>query len=128
MHSEIKSTNSPGKPRDLRDRTREFALRMIRLYAALPKTSVAQVIGKQLLRSGTSVGANYREAIRARSRSEYATKLQLGLMELEETLYWIELLEASQIFSIAKLAAIKDESSQLCAILVTLINKLKGRK
>jgi four helix bundle protein len=120
--------NLRQKPRDLRDRTRDYALRIIRLYVALPKTPVAQVIGKQILRSGTSVGANYRESIRARSRSEYATKLQLGLMELEETLYWIELLEAIQIFSVAKLAALKGESSELCAILVTLIKKFKGRK
>jgi four helix bundle protein len=116
------------KPRDLRDRTREYALRIIRVYVALPKSSVAQVIGNQMLRSGTSVGANYREAIRARSRTEYATKLQIGLMELEETLYWIELLEAIQVFSVAKLAGLKAESCELCAILVTLINKLRGRK
>ncbi len=116
------------KPQDLRDRTREYALRIIRAYVALPKNAVAQVIGHQLLRSGTSVGANYREAIRGRSRSEYASKLQVSLMELEETLYWIELLEASHIFSATKLAGLKGESSELCAILVTLINKLKGLK
>ena len=127
MADEIKTDNK-RQPRDLKDRTREFALRIIRLYVALPKTAVAQVIGNQLLRSGTSVGANYREAIRGRSRSEYASKLQLSLMELEETLYWIELLEVAHIFSTAKLAALKGEASELSAILVTLINKLKGRR
>ncbi len=75
------------RPRDLKDRTRDFALRVIRLYAALPKKSEAQVIGKQVLRSGMAVGANYREGVRARSKFEYAAKLNIGLMELEETLY-----------------------------------------
>jgi four helix bundle protein len=89
---------------------------------------VAQVIGHQLLRSGTSVGANYREASRARSASEYGSKLQLSLMELEETLYWLELLEAAEVFPLAKLAALRSESSELCAILVTLINKSKRFK
>jgi four helix bundle protein len=74
------------KPEDLKDRTRAYALRIIRLYGALPKKTESQVIGKQLLRSGTAVGANYREAVRARSKIEYAAKLNLGLMELEETL------------------------------------------
>ncbi len=109
------------QPPDLRDRTRNYALRIIRLYSALPKARVAQVIGSQLLRSGTSVGANYREAIRARSRTEYGSKLQIGLMELEETSYWLELLEAATIFPASKLGALKAESSELAAILVTLI-------
>jgi four helix bundle protein len=82
-------------PVDLKIRTRDFALRVIRLYSSLPKSAEAQVIGKQILHSGTSVGANYREGLRARSRSEYAAKLNISLMELEETLYWLELLEAA---------------------------------
>ncbi len=69
-------------PVDLKVRTRDFSLRIIRLYASLPKSAEAQVIGKQFLRSGTSVGANYREGLRARSRSEYGTKLNISLMEL----------------------------------------------
>ena len=116
------------RARDLRDRTREYALRVIRVFAALPKTVEAQIIGKQMLRSGTSVGANYREGIRARSRSEYATKLNISLMELEETLYWFELLEAGSIMSAKRLAALKEESSQLTAILVSLIKKARRTK
>jgi four helix bundle protein len=119
-------TKSP--PKDLKSRTRDFALRIIRVLSALPSRPVAQVIGRQLLRSGTSVGANYREAIRSRSATEYGAKLQLSLMELEESLYWLELLEASQVFSSSKLAAIKTESSELCAIMVTLINKSRRVK
>jgi four helix bundle protein len=105
-------------PVDLKVRTREFALRVIRLYTALPKSTVGQVIGKQVLRSGTSVGANYREGLRARSSVEYATKLNISLMELEETLYWLELLEESVIKS-AETNSLKEEVNEVCAILVT---------
>ena len=77
---------------DLRDRTKTFALQIIRMFAAIPKTTEAQVLGKQLLRSGTSVGANYREAYRARSRAEFISKCGDSLRELEETLYWLDLL------------------------------------
>jgi four helix bundle protein len=111
------------KQTDLKVRTRDFAVRIIRLFAALPKTAVAEVIGKQLLRSGTSVGANYREATRARSKAEYTGKLNIGLMELEETLYWLELLEAVQIFAACKLAPLRQETSELTAIFVALIKK-----
>jgi four helix bundle protein len=112
-------------PIDLKVRTRDFALRSIRLSASLPKSMEAQVIGKQFLRSGTSVGANYREALRARSRSEYATKLNISLMELEETLYWLELLEAAVLKS-AEVANLRSECGELCAILVTLIKRAKS--
>lgn len=111
--------------RDLKDRTRDFALRIIRLFAALPKKAESQVIGKQVLRCGTSVGANYREGIRARSKSEYATKLNIGLMELEETLYWLELLEQAGILPSPRLASLKAETSELTAIFVSLIKRAK---
>jgi four helix bundle protein len=116
------------KPMDLKHRTRTYAVRVIRVYSALPKTAEAQTIGRQMLRSGTSVVANYREGIRARSRAEYATKLNISLMELEETLYWFELLEAANIMPSDRLGAIKDETAQLSAILVTLIKKAKRRQ
>jgi four helix bundle protein len=112
-------------PVDLKIRTRDFALRTIRLYSSLPKSVEAQVIGKQVLRSGTSVGANYREGVRARSRSEYATKLNISLMELEETLYWLELLEAAVLRS-TEVNSLKAEAGELCAILVTLIKRAKS--
>jgi four helix bundle protein len=110
---------------DLKLRTRDFALRVIRLFSTLPKTTEAQIIGKQLLRSGTSVGANYREGLRARSRSEYAAKLNLALMELEETLYWFELLEESVLRN-SEVSRLKSEVGELCAILVTLIKRAKS--
>src|SRR5438270_4013686 len=112
---------------DLKDRTREYSLRVIRLYSSLPQSPVAQVIGKQLLRSGTSVGANYREGIRARSRSEYAAKLNIALMELEESLYWLELLEGANVFPARKLASLKSETSELSAIFVCLIKRFRPR-
>ncbi len=112
-------------PVDLKIRTRDFALRVIRLYSSLPKSAEAQVIGRQVLNSGTSVGANYREGLRARSRSEYATKLNISLMELEETLYWLELLEAAVLRS-TEVNSLKAEAGELCAILVTLIKRAKS--
>jgi four helix bundle protein len=80
---------------DLKGRTRKYALRIIKLYEALPSRGAGQVLAHQVLRSGTSVGAHYREAVRSRSRAEYIAKRNGGLMELEETLYWLELVEES---------------------------------
>jgi four helix bundle protein len=119
------ATPQTVRPVDLKVRTRDFAVRIIRLYAALPKSTEGQVIGKQILRSGTSVGANYREGLRARSRPEYATKLNIALMELEETLYWLELTEES-ILKNGEVSKLKIEVGELCAILVTLIKRAKS--
>ena len=119
------AATQPLAPVDLKIRTRDFALRVIRLYSSLPKSAEAQVIGKQLLHSGTSVGANYREGLRARSRSEYGTKLNISLMELEETLYWLELLEAA-VLRTTEVNSLKAEAGELCAILVTLIKRSKS--
>lgn len=112
--------------KDLKTRTKEFALRIIRLYGALPKSTEAQIIGKQLLRSGTSVGAHYREAIRARSNAEFISKIEGGMQELEETSYWLELLADSQILPNEKLAALQIEANELMAILVTCVKKAKA--
>jgi four helix bundle protein len=79
--------------KDLRDRTKAFALRIVRMFSALPKTTEAQVLGKQLLRSGTSIGANYREAYRGRSKAEFIAKCGDCLREIEETAYWLDLVE-----------------------------------
>ncbi len=113
--------------RDLRTRTKEFALRIIRLYSCLPKTTVAQVIGKQVLRSGTSVGAHYREAQRAKSDADFVSKIEGGLQELDETLYWLELLIDSAIVSAKRLKPLCDETDELIAIFVTITKKTKRR-
>src|ERR1039458_5253233 len=92
---------------DLRERTKAFALAIIRLFGALPKSADAQVLGRQVLRSGTSVGANYREAYRARSKAEFRAKCGDSLKELEETGYWLELLADGGILPQDKLAALR---------------------
>ncbi len=108
-------------------RTKKLAVRIIRLYGSLPKTSVAQVLGKQLLRSGTSVGAHFREASRARSNAEFISKIEVGLQELDESLYWMELLLESEIFPKTKLADLMQETDELIAILATCAKNAKAR-
>ena len=112
-------------PFDLRDRTKAFALRVIRMFVALPKTEEARVLGKQVLRSGTSVGANFREAHRARSKAEFIAKVGDCLKELDETAYWLELLSESAIVPVPKLASLRDECDQLLAIFTTISKKAK---
>lgn len=112
---------------DLRGRTKVFALRVLRLYAALPPRTDAQVLGRQLLRSGTSVGANYREAYRARSDAEFVAKLGDSLKELDETAYWLELLAEAEIMPSERLAPLQDECNQLIAIFTTITKKAKAR-
>ena len=112
---------------DLYDRTKKFAVRMVRLYAALPKSSESQVIGRQLLRSGTSVGAHYREARRAKSDADLINKLEGGLQELDETAYWLELLEETNIVPADRLKPLRDEADELIAIFVSIVKKVKRR-
>jgi four helix bundle protein len=114
------------KANNLPERTKAFALRVIRMYSALPKSTEAQVLGKQVLRSGTSVGANYREANRARSKAEFIAKIGDCLKELDETAYWIELLGESGIVSDSKLTPLRDECDQLLAIFTTISKKTKS--
>ena len=111
--------------KDLRDRTKRFALQIIRMFTVLPKTVEAQVMGKQVLRSGTSVGANYREAYRGRSRAEFIAKAGDCLKELEETAYWLELLVEGGIVEEKSMADLQEECDELTAIFVTIINKTK---
>jgi len=112
---------------DLRLRTKAFALRIIRMFTALPRSEVARVLGKQALRSGTSVGANYREAYRARSGPEFVSEVGDCLKELEETAYWLELLVDSGTVSSNKMAALLRETSELLAIFTTISKKTKAR-
>ena len=88
--------------RELKSRTKSYALRIIKLFKSLPKTVEAQVIGKQILRSGTSVGAQYREACRSRSTAEFISKIESSLQELDETAYWLELLVDGGFFKSVK--------------------------
>ena len=115
------------KPYDLKERTKQFALRIIKLYSSLPKTELAQVIGKQLLRSGTSVRAQYREGYRSRSDAESISKIESALQELEETSYWIELIIESEIYSENRMIDLMSEGEELTAILTTCVKKIKER-
>jgi four helix bundle protein len=111
---------------DLRDRTKRFALDIIRMFTSLPKNTEAMVLlGKQVLRAGTSVGANYREAYRSRCRAEFVAKTGDCLKELEETAYWFELLVEGGIVNEELLAALQKECQELTAIFVTIINRTK---
>jgi len=115
------------QPQELKLRTKAFALRVIHLYSKLPKQNiVAQVLGRQVLRSGTSVGANYREACRGRSKAEFISKTGDSLKEIEETEYWLELLVDSGCVSSARMADLLEESRQLNAILTTIIKRAKA--
>src|SRR5438876_3729495 len=105
---------------DLRRRTKNFALEIVRMFSTVPKTTEAQVLGKQVLRSGTSVGANYREAYRARSKAEFIAKSGDSLRELEETGYWLDLLADAGIVSPEKLQPLRNECDELTAIFVTI--------
>ena len=89
--------NDEQKTRDLKERTKQFAPRIIRLYSSLGRDGAAGVIGMQLLRSGTSVGAQYREAARARSQAEFISKVESLTQELDETIYWMELLQDAHL-------------------------------
>ena len=110
---------------DLKDRTRRCAARILRLYDALPGQGVSRVLREQIVRSGTSVGAHSREAIRSRSTAEYVARMNAGLMELEETLYWLELMEDTGVLPARKLGSLRTETGELTAILVSLIKKAK---
>jgi four helix bundle protein len=101
-------------------RTKMFARRIIRLFAALSKDTAAQVLGKQVLRSGTSVGANYREASRARSKAEFVSKIGDCLKEADETLYWLELLQAEGFVPATRLQPLVNEANELVAIFATI--------
>ncbi len=122
------SFSPPPSRSDLRQRTKAFALRVIRLYTALPKSTEAQVIGKQLLRSGTSVGAHYREAARSRSTAEFVSKIEGGLQELEESAYWMELLVEANIIPESRLNGLQQEANELTAILVTYSKNAKDKE
>lgn len=111
--------------KDLKARTTTFSLRVIKMYSSLPKSTVAQVLGKQVLRSATSVGANYREADRARSRAEFISKMGDCLRELDETAYWLELFVESGELKAEALKELRDEANQLIAIFVTIIKRSK---
>ncbi len=118
-------------PRDLKLRTKTFSVRIVRLFSSLPRTEPSKTIGLQLLRSGTSVGAQYREAIRSRSSAEYVSKVRSLLQELEETRFWIELLIDVGLVKAKLLDPLLAEIDESAAVLSTAIktaNQSRSRK
>ena len=113
--------------KDLNDRTRDFSLRIMRLCGAIPYDRTNDVIARQLLKAGTSPGAHFREALRARSKAEYVARMNGGLMELEETLYWLDIVEGAKLMTPKKLESIRTETNDLIAIFVSLIRKWRGK-
>jgi four helix bundle protein len=116
------------EPKDLKQRTKEFALRIIELVESLPRGKITDVIGKQLLRSGTSVGANYRSACRAKSTADFISKMGTVEEEADESIYWMELLIESGLISKDEVDGLLDEADQIVAIIVSSTKTARRRK
>jgi four helix bundle protein len=115
--------------RDLKQKTKSFALAVIIFVESLPKRRTAEILGRQLLRSGTSVGANYRSACRARSAADFIAKMTIVEEEIDESIYWLELLVESKTIEIEKVEALIKEANELLAITVASIKTArKNRK
>jgi four helix bundle protein len=111
----------------LESRTKEYARRIIRLCAALPRGPAARVLGDQLLRSGTSIGANYREAMRSRSKAEFIAKLGDSLKEASESEYWLELLSGESFLPVNRLQPLLEETREITAMLIASIKTARSR-
>ena len=113
---------------DLKRRTKAFALRILKLVDALPKTTAGRALASQIVRSGTSVAANYRAACRARSTADFIAKMGIVEEEADETLFWLELLEESELVTATKLTAIKQEANELIAITIASIKTARRNR
>ena len=114
-------------PEDLLDRTKRFSHQILDLCESAPTNRTAGVLTHQLMRSGTSVGAHYREVQHARSDAEFTSKIESGLQELNESIYWIELLKERHLVDQDEALALLDEANQLTAIFITIVKKAKAR-
>ena len=115
-------------PQELKERTKRFALRVIQLLEALPKCQAGNVISGQLLRSATSVGANYRAACRARSRADFISKMGIVEEEADETIYWLELLVESGLIKREAIENLIKEANELTAIFTAACKSAKAKK
>ncbi|MBZ5514465.1 MAG: four helix bundle protein [Acidobacteriia bacterium] len=104
------------QPEELRARTKQFALRIVRLFKSLPRSSEAFILGKQLLRSGTAVAANYRAVCRARSKPEFVARMGVVVEEADETVFWIEMLGDAGVMPRSRLESLLAEANELLAI------------
>ncbi|HLA96728.1 MAG TPA: four helix bundle protein, partial [Pyrinomonadaceae bacterium] len=114
--------------RDLRTRLREYSLRILKLYDSLPKTGAVHIITHQLARSGTSPGAQYREACRAKSDADFISKMEGALQELDESDYWLDLLVGGGFLTESRLRPLITETNELISIFVAIITKVKRRR
>jgi len=125
MNAEVGTRNAEhtGKPlpHDLKERTKAFALAIVRLADALPRSRATDVIGRQLLRAATSVAANYRSARRARSRKEFLAKMGIVEEEADESAFWLELMLEARLVNSTRVAELHDEAGQLVAITIASI-------
>jgi four helix bundle protein len=112
---------------NLKERTKSFALRIIRLVESLPKSRTAEVVGRQLLRSGTSVAANYRSACRARSNADFIAKMGLVEEEADESIFWMEILVDAKIMEKKLLTDLMGEADELLAIFVSSIKTARKK-
>ena len=117
-----------SKPEEMRDRTKRFAIGVVRLFRTLPKTEEARVVGKQLLRSATSVGANYRAVCLARSHAEFVSKMNVVLEEADECLFWLELMEEADILKRGDPSGLRKEAQQLSWIFGASLRTAKGSR
>jgi four helix bundle protein len=124
----MSTTAEITSPDQLRDRAKAFAKRIIRLFRSLPTKPEAQVIGRQLLRAGMSVGANYRAACRGRSRPDFISKLGITVEEADETIYWLELLVENGIVPEGKLEGLLREAHELTAIFTASLETSRSHK
>lgn len=106
----------PYPSEELKDRTKRFALQIVTLFRTLPKTDESRIVGKQLLRSATSVAANYRAVCRARSRAEFIAKMGIVVEETDETVFWLEMLKDSSILPSESVYSLLNEANELLAI------------
>ena len=127
MVIEKAGTGTISSPEDLRRRTKEFALRVIKLFRALPKTEEARVLGRQILRSGTAVAANYRSACRARSRADFISKIGITVEEADETAFWLELLVDANIVKKDRIENLLVEADELVRIFQASRTTAKSR-
>jgi four helix bundle protein len=116
---------STGRPENLASRAKRFAVAIVRFYVELPKSNVNFVLGRQLLRAGTSVGAQYREARRAKSNADFISKMEGALQELDETTYWLEVLHEAGLAGGEKVAGLAVEANELISIFVSAMKRAK---
>ena len=112
---------------ELEERTKKFAVRVVKTVAAFPKNAEGQIIGRQLLKAGTSIGANYREANRAESKNDFIHKVGIAEKEAAETIYWLEICRDTGLGSQKQISELLNESGQLLAILITIGRKAKTK-